>query len=84
MKMMSWSRYHCLPWYLMHIRIRPRRGGLIRAGHTIRRRRHSPADNGGAGYRAPACASKPNSSEPNASEPSASEPSVSEPSISNS
>lgn len=59
MKMMSWSRYHCLSWSFLHIRIRPRCGGLTRAGHTVattdicapaatkvavvRRRHHPPA-----------------------------------------
>jgi hypothetical protein len=72
MKMMSWSRYHCLPWYLMHIHIRLRRGGLISAGHTVRRRRRLPADIAGAGHRAPASASKPGAPGPSVPGPSVS------------
>jgi hypothetical protein len=82
MKMMSWSRYHCLPWYLMHIRIRPRRSGPIRPDQSLRRRRHPPANDAGAGLSARA--PKPSASNPSVSKPSVSKPSVSKPSVSNS
>src|SRR3984957_244659 len=33
MRMMSWSRYHCLSWSFMRIRARLRHDRLVRAGH---------------------------------------------------
>ena len=35
MKMMSWSRYHCLSWSFTRIRARLRHETLVRAGHKI-------------------------------------------------
>jgi hypothetical protein len=36
MRMMSWSRYHCLSWSFMRIRARLRHERLVRAGHKIK------------------------------------------------
>jgi len=35
MRMMSWSRYHCLSWSFMRIRASLRRGGLARAHQKV-------------------------------------------------
>jgi hypothetical protein len=35
MRMMSWSRYHCLSWSFTRIRARLRHERLLRAGHKI-------------------------------------------------
>jgi hypothetical protein len=62
MRMMSWSRYHCLSWSFMRIRAGLHRGRLARAGHKVvvvstpnaPGRRQSPAaENTGAGRRVP-------------------------------
>ena len=35
MRMMSWSRYHCLSWSFMRIRARLRHDRFVRAGHKV-------------------------------------------------
>jgi hypothetical protein len=49
MKMMSWSRYHCLSWSLMHA-ARRRRAAKI---HRRRRRNHAFIGGGSAPRSAP-------------------------------
>jgi hypothetical protein len=60
MRMMSWSRYHCLSWSFMRIRASQRHDRLARAGHKVIKasapaapgRRQSPGpENAGAGRR---------------------------------
>src|SRR5450631_506762 len=69
MRMMSWSRYHCLSWSFTRIRACLRHGRLVRAGHKITtaavaapaakgaapgRRRHQPSAAENAGAGCPA------------------------------
>jgi hypothetical protein len=49
MKMMSWSRYHCLPWSLMHAARRHRATKI----HRTRRRNHAFINRGAASRWAP-------------------------------
>ena len=68
MRMMSWSRYHCLSWSFTRIRASLRHGRLTRTGHKVMadaisapaaaaaatgRRRSPTAENTGAGRPAP-------------------------------
>jgi hypothetical protein len=69
MRMLSWSRYHCLSWSFMRIRASLRHGRPARAGHKVMtvsapaaagaapgRRQSLAAESDGAGRRAqPGC-----------------------------
>jgi hypothetical protein len=48
MRMMSWSRYHCLSWSFMRIRAGLRHGRLARAGHKVTADAISAPDAAGA------------------------------------